>query len=179
VYFDILKDRLYTFAPKSVGRRSAQTALYEIVDRFARLIAPILAFTADEVWENSPGRNEASVHMAEFPETGEAESELLATWNKLFEVRSAVQKALEAKRNEKLIGASLEAKVTLRAGGDTLALLDRYKDQLTAILIVSQVEVEKGERCWNWSETVGRDERFPTLDERCVRQVEEGWGSGR
>ena len=118
---------------------------------------------------------------------------MLATWERLLEVRSAVQKALEEKRNEKIIGASLEAKVTLRAGGETYELLERYEDQLPAILIVSQVELErvegdhlrvdvehaagkKCERCWNWSETVGADERFP-LDARCIRQIEEGWGT--
>jgi isoleucyl-tRNA synthetase len=195
IYFDILKDRLYTFAPKSVGRRSAQTALYEIVDRFARILAPILAFTADEIWENIPGHREPSVHMAEFPksEPRADHGELLATWERLFEVRSAVQKALEEKRNEKLIGASLEARVRVRAGGATRSLLEKYKDQLPSIFIVSQVELEatdgdgleieieraagaKCERCWNWSETVGQDARFPTLDARCIRQIEEGWG---
>jgi isoleucyl-tRNA synthetase len=190
-----LKDRLYTFAPKSVGRRSAQTALYEIIDRFARLLAPVLAFTADEIWENLPGEREASVHMAEFPavEEREGDKELLATWERLFDIRSAVQKALEEKRGEKIIGASLEAKVTIRASGDALELLKGYEEQLPAIFIVSQVALERGdadelkievahadgakcERCWNWSETVGHDANYPTLDARCVRQIEEGWG---
>lgn len=198
VYFDILKDRLYTFAPKSAGRRSAQTAIYEIIDKLARLLAPILAFTADEIWENIPGKREASVHMAEFAsaEPRDGEGELLATWGSLFDIRSSVQKALEDRRNEKVIGASLEARVRLGAGGETLALLRRYEDQLPAIFIVSLVEIredhtdvlkidverapgEKCERCWNYSETVGRDTRYPTLDARCVQQVEEGWGRGR
>jgi isoleucyl-tRNA synthetase len=130
--------------------------------------------------------------MAEFPEAGETDSELLDRWNRLFEIRSSVQKALEARRNDKLIGASLEARVILRAGGETYSLLNGYNDQLPAVFIVSQVEVhrsesekleieveraagEKCERCWNWSETVGSDARFPTLDARCVRQIEEGW----
>jgi isoleucyl-tRNA synthetase len=195
VYFDILKDRLYTFAPKSVGRRSAQTALYEIVGTLARLLAPILAFTADEVWEHIPGRGEESVHIAEFPkaEAEAGDDQLLGTWSRLFDIRSAVQKALEEKRNEKVIGASVEALVKLRAGPEDYSLLAAYRDQLPAIFIVSQVEIErlegdgaevevehargaKCERCWNWSETVGADSRFPTLDARCVRQVEEGWG---
>ncbi|HEY7545135.1 MAG TPA: class I tRNA ligase family protein, partial [Blastocatellia bacterium] len=191
-YFDILKDRLYTFAPKSAARRSAQTALYEISDRFARLLAPILSFTADEIWENIPARREMSVHLAEFPEAAEIDRELMARWEKLFGIRSTVQKALEEKRNEKLIGASLEAKLRLHAGGETYALLERYNDQLASIFIVSQVELQRSEqeglrveverasgakceRCWNWSETVGQDARFPTLDARCVRQIEEGW----
>ncbi|HJZ67262.1 MAG TPA: class I tRNA ligase family protein, partial [Blastocatellia bacterium] len=195
IYIDILKDRLYTFAPKSVGRRSAQTALYEIVDGFTRLLAPVLAFTADEIWESLPGKREASVHIAEFPDApaNNDDAPLLATWERLLTVRSAVQKALEEKRNEKLIGASLEAKVTLRAGGELFDLLERYEDQLPAIFIVSQValqrsdaeglqvqvehaEGKKCERCWNWSLTVGSDERFPTIDARCVRQIEQGWG---
>jgi isoleucyl-tRNA synthetase len=215
IYIDILKDRLYTFAPKSVGRRSAQTALYEIVDRFARLLAPILAFTADEIWEALPGKQRSpSVHLAEFPEAGarEDDKELLARWERLLEIKSVVQKALEEKRNEKVIGASLEAKVTLRATGDTFELLKRYEEQLPSILIVSRVTLEgadaqeqiggsvgddsqnrveragglevivehadglKCERCWNYSESVGSDPRYPTLDARCVRQVEEGWG---
>jgi isoleucyl-tRNA synthetase len=196
VYFDILKDRLYTFAPKSPGRRSAQTALYEIVDKFARLLAPILVFTADEIWENLQGKREASVHMVEFPNTeGRAdEAELLATWDQFLEVRSTVQKALEEKRNEKVIGSSLEAKVNVKAGGETFALLKKYDEQLATLFIVSEVvlqasesdtlevEVEhaagaKCERCWNWSVTVGQDGRYPTLDARCVQQVEEGWGA--
>ncbi len=191
-YFDILKDRLYTFAPKSAARRSAQTALYEIASRFARLLAPILSFTADEIWENIPGSSEPSVHLAEFPEAAEVDGDLMARWEKLFDIRSMVQKALEEKRGEKMIGASLEAKVRLRASGETYSLVERYRDQLESIFIVSEVELHqsdmetlrveverargaKCERCWNWSETVGEDVRFPTLDSRCVRQIEEGW----
>ncbi|MCI0489594.1 MAG: isoleucine--tRNA ligase [Blastocatellia bacterium] len=201
IYFDILKDRLYTFAPESEGRRSAQTALYEIVDCLARLLAPILAFTADEIWENIPGSREASVHLAEFPEAVEREGdkELLEAWRRLFEVRSTVQKTLEEKRNEKVIGASLEARVILRASGATFELLEKYEDLLLAIFIVSQVELHwteaqernlygelrvevehasgtKCERCWNWSESVGEDASYPTLDARCIRQVKKGWG---
>jgi len=159
------------------------------------LLAPILPFTADEIWESLPGKREASVHLAEFPNVDAkvGDAELLSTWERLLEVRSTVQKALEEKRNDKLIGASLEAKVTLRAGGELFTLLERYHDQLSAILIVSQVSFQrletgdlqvevqhadgkKCERCWNWSDTVGQDERFPTVDARCVRQIEEGWG---
>jgi len=199
VYIDILKDRLYTFAPKSIGRRSAQTALYRIVDAFTRLLAPILCFTADEIWEALPGEREASVHLAEFPDgtAREGDGELLKRWDEremgILFVRSEVQRALELKRNEKTIGASLEARVRLSVGGPRYALLNECRDQLPAIFIVSEVklvesaagdmaiEVEhasgaKCERCWNWSETVGQDARFPTIDARCVRQIEEGWG---
>src|SRR6185295_1211688 len=174
VYIDILKDRLYTYAPKSTGRRSAQTALYDIVDCFSRLLAPILVFTADEIWESLPGKREASVHISEFPQpqAAGADADLLLIWERLFEVRSAVQKALEEKRNDKIIGASLEAKVTLAAGGDTYELLARYEEQLASLFIVSQVTLRRSdrdelkvdvehadglkcERCWNWSSSVG------------------------
>jgi isoleucyl-tRNA synthetase len=193
IYFDILKDRLYTFAPKSEGRRSAQTALFEIADKLARLLAPILSFTADEVWENLPGKREPSVHLALFPEPEPEDERLLARWEKLFQVRSAVQKALEHERERKVIGASLEAMVRIRARDETYELLREYRDQLASIFIVSEVELERSiseelaieverargrkcERCWNWSETVGQDPRYPTLDARCIVQVEEGWG---
>jgi isoleucyl-tRNA synthetase len=196
IYFDILKDRLYTYAPKSIGRRSAQTALYQIINAYARLLAPILVFTSDEIWENLPGTHEASVHVAEFPnpESQADEKALLETWDRVFDVRSTVQKALEEKRNDKVIGSSLEANVRIKAPEATFDLLKRYEKDLAAIFIVSQVVLEqtagdtvevevahasgiKCERCWNWSETVGQNSKYPTLDLRCVQQIEEGWGN--
>src|SRR5689334_12792011 len=117
-YFDIIKDRLYTFAPRNKARRSAQTALFAIADSLARMLAPILVFTADEVNENLPGRSEAqpSVHLSLFPEATEVDhSDLLADWAGLFEVRDQVLRALEEARVAKEIGSSLEAKVTLTA----------------------------------------------------------------
>jgi isoleucyl-tRNA synthetase len=199
VYIDILKDRLYTFAPRSVGRRSAQTALYRIVDAFTRLLAPILCFTADEIWENLPGRREVSVHVAEFPPAGEHDGDagLLERWNErdkgILYVRSVVQQHLEGARSQKVIGASLEAKVTLSLGPDQYPLFKGIEEMLPSVFIVSQVELReqetgglsvrvehaggaKCERCWNWSETVGQDARFPTIDARCVSQIKEGWG---
>jgi len=199
VYIDILKDRLYTFAPKSVGRRSAQTALYQIVDTFTRLLAPILCFTADEIWEALPGTREVSVHLAEFPD-GEAhggDEELLREWKLgeggLLYVRWLVQQELERMRSLKVIGASLDAKVTIETQADQYRLLKKYEKDLPSIFIVSAVSLkedeapaigvkvehaagQKCERCWNWSETVGRDARVPEVDERCIRQLEEGWG---
>lgn len=194
-YFDIIKDRLYTAAPKSVARRSAQTALYRIADAMARLLAVILAFTADEIWENIPrGETEeaklVSVHMAEFPTAGGDRDVTLETqWEKLFSVRDEVLRALEESRNAKIIGSSLEAKVVLTAGGETFDLLEQYKDELRYIFIVSQVELnkaddrlkvevgraegEKCERCWNYSVRVGESERYPTACERCVEALAE------
>jgi isoleucyl-tRNA synthetase len=193
-YFDIIKDRLYTAAPKSVARRSAQIALYKIADSLSRLLAPILAFTADEVWENIPrGETEESkiisVHIAEFPKVeNERDIELEARWEKLFAVRDEVLKALEEARNAKLIGSSLEAKVILTAFDETFDLLSRYEDELRYIFIVSQVEMMNGEtfnikveradgnkceRCWNYSIRVGESERYPTVCERCLEALAE------
>jgi isoleucyl-tRNA synthetase len=111
-YFDIIKDRLYTFAQRNKARRSAQTALLRIADALARTLSPILVFTADEIWENLPNRATPSVHMAEFPRAGEqSHDELLATWDRLFAIRDSVLRALEEARVAKQIGSSLEAKV--------------------------------------------------------------------
>jgi len=187
-YFDIIKDRLYTFAPRNKARRSAQTALLRIADALARTLAPILVFTADEIWENLPGRAEASVHIAEFPVAGEqSQDELLATWARLFEIRDDVLRALEEARVAKQIGSSLEAKVTLTAFRETLELLRKYEKDLRYIFIVSQVEIveasqsitvsraegEKCERCWNYSTRVGESARYPTVCERCVAALAE------
>lgn len=196
-YFDIIKDRLYTFAPKNKARRAAQTALLQIADALARMLAPILVFTADEVWENLPGRHESqpSVHLAEFPVASEdSQDALRGAWAGLFEVRDEVLRALEEARVAKQIGSSLQAKVTLTASGDTLALLRQHEAYLRYIFIVSQVELlegtgplslsvstadgEKCERCWNYSTLVGQSEKFPTVCERCVVALDERAAEG-
>ncbi|HEX4002368.1 MAG TPA: isoleucine--tRNA ligase [Candidatus Acidoferrales bacterium] len=147
-YFDMLKDRLYTFAPKNRGRRSAQTAVYRIASALARLIAPILVFTAEEIWKFLPraASEAASVHMAMFPAAEELEraldSERSANWDRLLGVREEVLKALEPMRAQKTISANLEARVTLTASGGLATLLQRYAASLPAFFIVSQVEVE-------------------------------------
>lgn len=188
-YFDILKDRLYIFAPKSRDRIAAQTAIYEIAEKLTRLMAPILVFTADEAWENLPGTRPASVHIAEFPAAaGRQDSELLARWEKIFDIRDEVLKTLEDARNEKLIGSSLEAKVVLSAPAESFALLKQYEADLRYIFIVSQVELSEGdslkvavekadgekcERCWNYSTRVGDAAKYPTACERCVEALNE------
>ncbi len=187
LYFDIIKDRLYTSRARSVERRSAQTALHEIVSRLARLAAPILAFTADEIWENIPGGTAiaASVHLTEFPasDSGLEDEGLRARYTRLFEIRSTVLKALEDARNAKLIGSGLEAAVTISGDAETIAFLDSFGESLPFILIVSQVQLtvgpspdvrieraagEKCERCWNFAVDVGHDERYPGACGRCV-----------
>ena len=194
VYFDVLKDRLYTSAPKSKARRSAQTALYRLLDALVRLVAPIMSFTADEVWSHMsrPG----SVHVALFPEPedltagiGDAMRKRTGDWDRLLEVRDSVLKSLEAARNSKLIGAPLEASVKLRANGDLYPLLETYARELPALFIVSQVDLAKSEggldvaveraagtkceRCWKYTTDVGQDARFPTVCAACACAVEE------
>jgi isoleucyl-tRNA synthetase len=197
-YFDIIKDRLYTFAPRNKARRSAQTALLEIADALARMIAPILVFTADEIWENLPGRTEPSIHLALLPKAAEEGHEaLFAEWEHLFAIRDDVLRALEEARVAKQIGSSLQAKVTLKASGSALELLLRHQSDLRYLFIVSQVELRespdlftievsaaegaKCERCWNYSTRVGESERYPTVCERCVaalNEIEEGTTDG-
>ena len=190
-YFDILKDRLYTHGTFSPSRRSAQTALWHILDSFTRLLAPILAFTAEEIWQDrSPGD---SVHVQVFPEYNEKHhnQELIDDWQEIMTVREAVSKALEEMRQAKTIGNALEAKVVLRAGGTLARLLQRRAEDLRFIFIVSKAEVvedpslegsafrvevaraegDKCERCWNYSVKVGKDSALPTLCERCVPVV--------
>lgn len=188
-YFDIIKDRLYIFAPRSLERRSAQTALYTTVDTLSRLLAPILVFTADEAWENLPAQSLASVHLAEFPVASTADNgELMANWERIFAIRDDVMKALEEARNEKRIGSPLEAKVVVTADAGTTRFLLDYYDQLRYIFIVSQVEVHEGdkfgvvierasgekcERCWNYSTRVGEFTKYPTVCERCADALTE------
>ena len=146
-YFDVLKDRLYTSAPKNIGRCSAQTAIYQIAGALVRLIAPTLVFTAEEVWKYLPktaGETD-SVHMAMFPDAESLEGTLgekpAKNWEKLLEVREEVLKALEQARAAKEISAGLEARVVLEASGKLGSLLQSYRGILPSLFIVSQVEV--------------------------------------
>jgi isoleucyl-tRNA synthetase len=144
-YLDVLKDRMYTFAPTSKERRSAQTTLWKITETLVRLVAPILSFTADEVWEYLPvveGR-EKSVHLAQFPAPEEVFSEdpakLLAEWKQIFEVRDEALRVLEEARQAKTIGKGLEADLHVYAKGATLDLLKRHKLGLKELINVSSV----------------------------------------
>ncbi len=146
-YLDVLKDRMYTFAPTSQARRSAQTVLWQITEALVRLVAPILTFTADEIWEHLPaveGRP-ISVHLALFPKPeeifSEAPEELLKEWNRLLHVRDHALQALEAARNQKLIGKALEADILISTAEDDLALLCKYEGALKEVLNVSDVVV--------------------------------------
>jgi isoleucyl-tRNA synthetase len=154
-YFDIIKDRLYTFAPDSLGRRSAQTAVWRIAEAMVRLLAPILSFTCEEVWGHLPQtpKREASVHLAEFPSAADVlgdasipqeDPQQEQDWNTLLLVREQVMKALEEERNSKRIGKSLEAQLTITAADPAYTVLARHQDQLRYLFIVSAVQLVHG-----------------------------------
>ena len=201
-YFDILKDRLYTSARKSVARRAAQTVIWHIGEALVRLLAPIMSFTCDEVWQYLPplsGRLE-SVHLTTFPEAKdilgaavEPDPQQAEDWKTLRAVREPVLKALEDARNQKLIGKNLEAQVTLTASDPLYSVLERFKNDLRYVFIVSAVELRSGggngntpvtvqvaraqgqkcQRCWNYSTRVGEDTHYPTVCERCSAVLKE------
>jgi isoleucyl-tRNA synthetase len=154
-YFDVLKDRLYIFAPKSKARRSAQTAITRIGDSLARLMAPIMSFTCEEVWPYLPKMESRldSVHLAQFPTTAEilgsgtvapTDSKSDEEWTSLRAVRDQVLKALEEARNNKLIGTGLEAQVAITAADPVYSLLQRQAGQLRYLFIVSAVTLAQG-----------------------------------
>jgi len=184
LYFDILKDRLYTAKRDGKPRRSAQTALFTIAQDVMRLLAPVLSFTASEAWGYLPGRPAESVFLAGLPRRDRpADGDALeARYGRLLEVREAVQARLEEARRAKLIGSGLEAMVTVRAEGEQRRLLEENRGELATLFIVSKVALadgpfavevarapgEKCERCWIWSEERGQDPAHPTLCPKCA-----------
>jgi len=144
-YVDVTKDRMYTFAAGSHARRSTQTAMFHICDGLARLLAPILPVTADDLWRNLPGTRADSVHLEQFAgETRFIDEELMARWDRLLAVRADVNAALEEKRKTKEIGTSLGAHVTVSATGPVAALLRQYEHDLPMLFIVSEVTLQAG-----------------------------------
>jgi isoleucyl-tRNA synthetase len=194
-YFDILKDRLYTTAANSLARRSAQTALYRVTHALLRLTAPILAFTCDEAWEALPKSqgDPDSVHIAHFPKPAEItigmtpeQLEATSEYERLLAFREITNPALESARTNKLIGASLAAKLVLTATAEDLTLLRKYEAQLPATFITSQVELREGtatsvevlpadgvkcERCWKFTLDVGHNHAFPTACLACAEAI--------
>ena len=195
IYFDVLKDRLYTSAAKSKGRRSAQTAIHRLVQALVRLLAPILVFTTEEVWGVLGG--EGSVHTAHFPEPSNLTAGISGAqrahaehWNDLISVRDGVLKTLEDARQEKTIGAPLEAHVHLTADDALAPVLEEYRSELPGLFIVSQVSLKNGiesgvdvrveraaglkcERCWKYLPDVGSRAAWPTICNFCANAVEE------
>ncbi|MGH9339752.1 MAG: isoleucine--tRNA ligase [Acidobacteriota bacterium] len=196
-YFAVLKDRLYTSAPESSSRRAAQTALFIIADTLTRLLAPILPFTAEEIWQ-SLYPNEVpldSIHEAEFSaEVRQYEDpQLLQNWQQFMQIREKVSKALEESRQKKEIRDSLEAMISLRCGEKAFDYLQSFSDELRFLFIVSEVESgasselqpeevevmvlkapgEKCERCWNYRLSVGAHSDVPTVCSRCYAVLQE------
>ncbi|MBQ3183065.1 MAG: isoleucine--tRNA ligase [Clostridia bacterium] len=189
LYIDIVKDRLYVERKDSKERRSAQTAMYLILNALTRMIAPILSFTADEIWgsmAHAEGDDVRSALLNDMPvyEEKYAFADIEAHWNKLFDMRDDVMKALEEARAAKLIGKSLEAKIKISANADKLAVLRSFGDELKTVFIVSQVELcehdadelkvevavadgEKCDRCWMHS-TDGVKTEDGYLCKRCA-----------
>ncbi|SNX55277.1 isoleucine--tRNA ligase [Thermoanaerobacterium sp. RBIITD] len=204
LYLDILKDRLYTFPATSKERRAAQTTLYTILNGLVRLIAPVLTFTADEIWsymKHDSDNNFESVQLADWPKPVDMydNKEIIDKWNKLFDIRKDVSKALELSRANKEIGHSLEAQVDIYASNDLYDFLKQFENDFETVFIVSKTVLhnendnvpddayksedyklavkvshapgDKCERCWMYSETVGTNEEHPTICARCASHI--------
>ncbi len=195
-YLDVLKDRLYVEAKTGVKRRAAQTAIYRILNAITRMLAPILAFTSEEIWSFMPHTAEddaRSVLLNEIPEAADvSDAEFEATWDRIHAIRDDVQKALEVARTAKVIGGSADAKVTLHLGAELLSFAEANRAQLQMALGVSQLILSgegegtfKGDldglsvtaehadggkcvRCWNYSESVKEDGEHAGLCSRCI-----------
>ena len=200
-YFDVLKNRLYTSAPNSKTRRAAQTVLYKVLDALTLVLTPILAFTCDEIWKamkHDSSRDARSPLFNDIPTSGyiDIDEAFIAKWDRIHEIRTDVQKALELARKDKKIGKPLEAKVTLFADGELAEFLNSELDALPEIFITSAVEIKSGEgdvkgdvdglsvsiskaegekceRCWKFSTTVGCNHDHPTLCKECADTMAE------
>jgi isoleucyl-tRNA synthetase len=190
-YLDIIKDRLYTTAPKSLARRSAQTALWHITHAMLRWMAPFLSFTAEEAWKIfAPGRSE-SIFIETYSDTaGWTNSALIDKWQFIRQVRDLVNKEIEALRADGKVGSSLQAEIEIVANAADHELLASLGDDLKFVTITSRAEVVNGdelkvqvtpsgatkcERCWHWREDVGHDAAHPTLCGRCTSNL---YGAG-
>ena len=188
-YVDVTKDRMYTLAPASPERRSTQTVMHIIGDGLARLFAPILPVTADQLWEHLPGSKSASVHLEKFPDAAPyLAPDVLGSWERLMKVREEVNAALEQKRKDKVIGNSLSAKVTVAAAGPIGQLLEAHRALLPTLFIVSdftltvgpadgadevRIDVDKAtgvkcERCWRYVPAVHSVPVWAGICDRCV-----------
>jgi len=202
-YLDVLKDRLYTSAPRSHARRSAQTALLHITQTLLKLMAPVLSFTAEEAWDillgttlkttSDIGRITIFTECFHVMPVISGSETLNQRWARLREIRALVIRKLEDLRSAGSIGSSLQGEVDLKASGEDLALLQSVADQLPFIFIVSRVGVhtgagelaidispsshEKCERCWHWRDDIGHDPAHPHICGRCVASLNEASSS--
>ena len=187
-YVDVTKDRMYTLSPTSHQRRSTQTVMYLMCDGLARLLAPILPVTADDLWRHMPGPRSASIHLEDFPQVDRfVDADLVGTWERLLAMRETVNAALEDKRKQKIIGNALGARVIITARGPVAALLDTHREHLPMLFNVSdlalhlgsadgaddvQVEVEKAPgvkcaRCWRFVPAVRTEPDWAGICDRC------------
>ena len=183
-YLDILKDRLYTTGPKSLARRSAQTALHAITHAMLRWMAPFLSFTAEEAWKIF-GASE-SIFIETYADLGTADKVLLARWSRIQDIRAVVNKDIEALRADGKVGSSLQANVTLQVNANDYALLARLGNDLKFVFITSAIYLIAGdaiqasvsasidakcERCWHYRDDVGIDPEHPTICGRCTSNL--------
>ncbi|HLP77299.1 MAG TPA: isoleucine--tRNA ligase [Candidatus Paceibacterota bacterium] len=189
IYHDVIKDRMYTDPANSPRRRSTQTALHRIVTGLSKMLAPILAYTADEAWEFVPGKTVESIHRTGWEPASLTRSEAeVSAWNGLFILREKLLPELEKARQAKAIGKSLEARVILRGTDQLLVDAKTHLEALRELANVSQIEIEltgngvievqvvralgqKCERCWHWELNVGEVAEHPTICGRCVEAV--------
>jgi isoleucyl-tRNA synthetase len=186
-WLDVLKDRLYTTAPKSLARRSAQTALWHVTHAMLRWMAPFLSFTAEEAWKVfAPGQS-ASIFIETFSDTSAwADDALLAKWSRLREIRDVANKEIEALRSAGQVGSSLQAELLITVAADDHALLASLGDDLRFVTITSQARIAAGaalavsvtpsaatkcERCWHYRDDVGSDAQHPTICGRCTSNL--------
>ena len=196
-YLDIIKDRLYTSKKESLERKSAQTTMYIILNSLVKILAPIISFTAEEIWkamQHSKEENVESVMLTDFPTVNAKydNEEITEKWNKIIKLKDIVSKELENARTNKIIGHSLNAKVTMYAEGKQYDFIKENLELLKTVFIVSKVDVmenarkdevkigvkveqasgKKCERCWMYSETVGENKEHPTICHRCSENIE-------
>ena len=202
LYLDVLKDRLYTNKAASSARRSGQSAMFTILKAMMQLLAPILTFTAEEIWATLPSwkDKEASIHMTQFPEvnTTYVNAELGERWKVMIDAKAEIAKAVEQARKEKIIGHSLDARISLAPPGEMRGLFKEHLEDLRALLIVSQLQLvdekeisnpykseeikgltigvekargDKCERCWIYSESVGSNKQHPVVCDRCLTNL--------
>ncbi|MCB2016761.1 MAG: class I tRNA ligase family protein, partial [Hydrogenophaga sp.] len=193
-YLDVLKDRLYTTAPKSLARRSAQTALHQITHAMLRWMAPFLSFTAEEAWSVfAKTQSKGSIFFETFLPLPSPNEALLAKWSRIREIRDLANKAIEDLRAEGKVGASLQANLAITAGADDAALLRSLGKDLRFVTITSSASVIDGndlsvavtpssdtkcDRCWHYRDDVGQHAEHPTLCGRCVGNLAEAAGQG-
>jgi isoleucyl-tRNA synthetase len=191
-YLDVLKDRLYTTAPGSLARRSAQTALHQITHAMLRWMAPFLSFTAEEAWQVI-GHSD-SIFIETYADLGTPDAALLAKWNRIREIRDVANKEIEALRADGKVGSALQATLVITAGAEDAALLRSLGADLKFVTITSAASVADGpagstalavavtpssaikcERCWHYRDDVGHDAAHPTLCGRCTSNL---YGAG-